>query len=58
MARLDDSPRMKRIAMTALLYHRHSPCANPGRRAMMNKPEAIGINHERNFKAGRPWLTD
>jgi hypothetical protein len=49
---------MKRTAMTALLYHRHSPCANPGRRAMMNKPEAIGINHERNFKAGRPWLTD
>jgi uroporphyrinogen-III synthase len=29
--------------MTALLYHRPGPCANPGRRVMMNKPEAIAL---------------
>jgi hypothetical protein len=27
----------------ALLYHRQSPCANPGRSAMMNKQQATGV---------------
>jgi hypothetical protein len=57
MARLD-GPKDEAERMKRLLYHPHRPCANPGQGVMMNKPEAIGVNHDCNFKAARSWLTD
>ncbi len=36
--------------LAALLYHRPWPCANPGRGAMMNKQQAIGVR-------AKSWLT-